>query len=369
MRVLFTASTASHILHFHLPYLKRFQELGYTVDVGCGSVSDIPYADRVIDLPFEKRMGSPGNFRAAAILRREIKKERYRLVCTHTSLAAFFTRLALIGLRKRPPVINVAHGYLFDDETNFLKRTILLAAERLAAPVTDLVLTMNHWDWELAKRYRLGREVGYIPGMGVDFSQMESKADRAKLRAERGIPEGAFVLLYAAEFSKRKSQAVLLRAMQKLPEQAVLVLAGDGSLLAECRALAERLDVAGRVIFPGYIREMGPWYAVADAVVSASRSEGLPFNIMEAMHAGLPVVASEVKGHTDLIQDEETGLLYPYGDADACAERVGRLLATPTLCRTLGENAKQAAEPYRLEQVLPQVMDAYIHEMNTAGGA
>lgn len=361
-KVLFTASTYSHIVNFHLPYLRKFREEGWIVHAACGGrAMDIPYADEVIHFPLEKSMRSPGNFRAAAALREKIKKERYSLITTHTSLAAFFTRLALRGLRERPPVANMVHGYLFDDGTPWLKRTVLLAAELWMAPVTDLVLTMNRWDYEAAVQYKLGREVVHIPGVGVDFSRLHTAAadTRRQLRTELSIPDSAFVLLYAAEFSARKSQAVLIRAMAQLPEHVVLVLAGDGALQGECMAQVQRLGVADRVRFPGHVKDMGQWYDMADAAASASRIEGLPFNIMEAMYAGLPVVASDVKGHSDLIADGETGLLYPYGDEHAYAEQVRRLLASEELQRHLGENGRENAEQYALENVFSEVWGAY----------
>ena len=97
----------------------------------------------------------------------------------------------------------------------------------------------------------------------------------------------------------------------------------------------------------------------ANAAISASRSEGLPFNIMEAMYTGLPVVASAVKGHEDLIRDGETGLLYPYGDADACARAVLRLLDSPELREKLVRQARENVLQYGLERVLPLVTEQY----------
>ena len=155
-KVLFTASTYSHIVNFHLPYLQWFQQQGWEVHAACGGApQELPFADRVIHLPLEKSMGSPKNFQAAALLRRIIRQEGYGLVSTHTALAAFFTRLALAGLGERPAVANMVHGYLFDQDTPALKRQLLLAAERMTAPQTDLLLTMNQWDYEAAQKYRL----------------------------------------------------------------------------------------------------------------------------------------------------------------------------------------------------------------------
>ena len=357
-KVLFTASTFSHILNFHLPYLSWFRDRGWIVHVACGGEPvSVPHADRVIPLPFQKRMWSPENFKAAALLRKEIRREGYDLISTHTSLAAFFTRLAVKGRKDRPTVVNTVHGYLFDDQTPALKRKILLAAERFTAPQTDLLLTMNRWDDELARRYKLGKQTANIPGVGVDFSRFdpESAGDGLALRDELGIPRDAFALIYPAEFSARKSQEVLIRALAELPERAVLVLPGQGALWEQCKALVAQLGLEKRVVFPGQIRNMPPWYAMADAAVSASRSEGLPFNIMEAMYCGLPVAASAVKGHTDLIAHGETGLLYPYGDVAACACALRTLLDSEPLRRSLSQTARENVRQYGLDRVLPQV--------------
>ena len=357
-KVLFTASTFSHIQNFHLPYLEYFQANGWAVHVACGGEpAPIPHVDRVIRLPFKKQMQSPKNLRAAAMLRKEIRREGYGLISTHTSLAAFFTRLAVKGMKDRPPVVNTVHGYLFDDRTPALKREILLAAERFTAPQTDLLLTMNRWDDALAQRHRLGKRTANIPGVGVDFSRFDQGSPGAgpALRSEWNIPQDAFVLIYPAEFSKRKSQKVLIQALAELPERAVLVLPGQGALLEPCKTLAARLGLEARVIFPGQVGNMALWYAMADAAVSASRSEGLPFNVMEAMYCGLPVAASDVKGHTDLITHGETGLLYPYGDAAACAGALRTLMDGQPLRQALSQAARESVRQYGLGRVMPQV--------------
>lgn len=360
--LLFVASTAGHIRNFHLPYLRALKEKGWRIHgAWAGDTGSVDAVERVIGLPLEKKMTAPGNFKAAAILRREIRAQGYDAVIVHTSLAAFFTRLAVLGMRKRPVVVNMVHGYLFDDGTSPLKRAILLGAEKLTAGVTDLLLTMNRWDYDTAVKHRLGKQIEFIPGVGVDFDKLERQCaeETAALRSQFGIGQDAFVMVYPAEFSARKSQSVLLRALSQLPENAVLVLPGSGALLESCKGLAKELGVEHRVVFPGYVKQMGPWYRAADCTLSASRSEGLPFNIMEAMHFGLCVVASDVKGHSDLICHGESGFLYPYGDASACAARVRQLMEQPQLARGMGQRAKECVENFGLERVLPQVMEQY----------
>lgn len=359
-KILFTASTYSHIIRFHRPYLRAFLEMGWTVDAACGGAPmDIPECRRVIHLPLEKSITVPANFRAAALLRRELKTEGYTLISTHTSLAAFFTRLAARGSEAK--VVNTCHGYLFDDDTPALKRALFLEAERLTAHRTDLLLTMNATDLAIARKHRLGKTILPIPGMGVDFTALDACPPTAGelLRAELNVPEDAFALLYPAEFSSRKSQATLLHALTLLPEDVFLLLPGDGILLDTCKALAHRLEIEHRVRFPGNVERMAPWYAAADCAVSSSRSEGLPFNVMEAMRSSLPVAVTAVKGHADLIRDGVNGFLFPYGDVHACAEKIRLLKENKPLATELGHQARLDSEQYQLESVLPQVMAAY----------
>ena len=356
-KVLFAASTGAHIRRFHLPYLAALGEMGVRVHVACAQPGAEPLGDRTIPVPFEKKMFAIGNFRALALLRRELDRENYDAVIVHTSLAAFFTRLAVMTLPRRPRVVNVVHGYLFDDDSGFLQRKLLLAAEKLAAPVTDLVVTMNRWDENCAKKHRLGKAVAFVDGMGVDFSALDGMktGKPQELPREMGLKSSDFVLICPAEFSRRKSQAVLLRAMTQLPERVKLVLPGEGVQLERCRKLAAELGIAHRVIFPGYVPDPGRWYEMADCSVSASRSEGLPFHMMEALFCSLPVVASRVKGHEDLIREGENGLLYPYGDHRACARAIEDVMADPGRFSS-GPNGM---DRYSLERIRPQLMVHY----------
>lgn len=360
-KILFTASTYSHIVNFHRPYLAAFRQLGWRVEVACGGAPmEIPEANRVVYIPFEKEMLSLRNGAAFRQLRRLMKEEGYDLVSCHTSLASFFTRMAVVGLKNRPRVACTAHGYLFGEESSAAKNLLLSGAEKLAAPVTDLLMTMNRWDTRYAQTHKLGKQILEVPGIGLDTSRLEpvSQAQRTALRTEWGVEADDVLLLYAAEFSGRKSQQVLIRAVARLPERVKLALPGQGVLREDCMALARELGLEDRVLFPGQVR-MAPWYGAADLAVSASRSEGLPFNIMEAMYYGLPVVASRVKGHTDLLEESGAGLLYPYGDWAACAGCVQDLLLDPELREQMGERGRQTVQAYTLDRVLPVIMAQY----------
>ena len=138
----------------------------------------------------------------------------------------------------------------------------------------------------------------------------------------------------------------LVRALPGLPE-AALVLIGDGPDRPALERQAAELGVAERLVVTGWTDEARRWLSVLDIFVLPSRWEGLPLSILEAMHAGLPVVASDVGSIADAVSDGRTGFVIPADDDAVLADRLGRLIADPALRRRLGEEgARVAAREY-----------------------
>ncbi len=364
-KILYTASSSAHLRSFHLPYLAALRSEGWQVTAAAnGTAEGLGNGVRFLAVPFTKSFVSPKNFRASFLLAKDIRENRYDVIVTHTSLAAFFTRLGVMLTGKRNTrVVNTVHGYLFDDKTPFIRRTILLAAEKLTAGITDDILVMNRCDEGIAETHQLCRgNVYFIPGMGVDFSHFApiSPEDRGAARKEYDLPADAVVMVYAAEFSKRKNQALLLDVLTRLPENYYLLLPGDGALLKEIRGRAGSLGVSGRCRFPGRLTDVRAALAAADIGVSSSRSEGLPFAVMEAMHCALPCVLTAVKGHEDLLAEPGAGFLVTFGDAEKFAEAVRTVGEDTALRRQMGRAARDRTARYALAEVLPNVLGHFI---------
>lgn len=160
-----------------------------------------------------------------------------------------------------------------------------------------------------------------------------------------------------------KSLDVLLRAwsLLRLPNRARLVLAGDGPEHKALRGLAEELGIAGSVEFPGMVRNVPELLAGASLYVQASRSEGLPNSVLEAMAAALPVVATRISGHEDVVRDGESGLLVPVGEPQALADALQRLFDDPALRRRLGDAGRATVErEYDVPVVLRRLCNMYV---------
>ncbi|OPJ59545.1 glycosyltransferase [Clostridium chromiireducens] len=371
-KILFVASTLSHIENFHTPYLNEFNKQGYVVHVmgKPNNKAEILYADKILPIAFEKNMFSVKNIVIAFKISKIIKAENYDIISIHTSLAAFFTRLGIMLCFKKPKlVVNTVHGYLFDDKTSFLKRSIMLLAEKFTKCITDIIIVMNSIDYDIAKKHKLYKDSLYlINGMGIDTSLFPSISyeNKIDIRKKFNFSEDDFILVYVAEFSKRKNQKFLLDSINKLVNDDLknikLLLLGDGQFLNELKIYSNTLGISENVIFTGYTRNTKDYYHIADVCVSSSRSEGLPFNIMEAMSIGLPIVASKVKGHTNLIVPKENGFLFEYDNTDEFCNYIKTIYNDKNLQHNMGTKSKQLCKNYSLEAVLPNIINIICNE-------
>lgn len=373
MKILYAASTFGHIRSFHVPYIKEMIARGHTVDVtGAGEPAGLPAEAGVFELPFEKNMFASSNFKSAEMLKQRMLAKEYDTVIVHTSLAAFFMRLAIRKLPKaaRPYVINVVHGYLFDEKTPLLKRSILLNAEKIMAGVTDRLIVMNEEDLGIARSHHLCKsdsEIFKIAGFGYDSKRFRlSQIDDMAVDTDTDNYPQQFRLIYAAEFSSRKNQAFLLRVLEELgtADPSIdyhLTLAGKGTELESCKALAAELGIEDRVEFPGFINNIEEFYSKSDLSVSSSRSEGLPFNIMESLACGLPVVATKVKGHEDLVRPGENGELYKFGDIAGCAAAITKVRSGLEAGTFTPQKIATGIENYALDSVLETNLDLMLN--------
>lgn len=320
-----------HINNFHREYIDSFKNEGNEVLVlASGEGADI-------NIPFKKRAFSLKNALLSLKIRKIIKQERPDVIYLHTTLCAFWVRMALKGMKKRPLVVNTVHGYLFGSGYGKLHNKIYLLCEKILKKQTDSIVVMNGEDEKIAKENSLCLGTVYkINGMGINFLKKEIP------KATPAFPPRK--LIYVGEISKRKNQIMLVRALEYLPE-CHLTLVGDGGEREKIEKYARTHNLSDRLTVTGFTKDVGEYMKEADLYVSASTTEGLPFNILEALKSELPIVASHVKGQSDLLPSE---CLYEMNDIDTFVSLV--------------ENAKPMSvdiSKYEIQNVLNENMEIY----------
>ena len=293
-------------------------------------------------------------------------REHFDIVHTHTTLAAAVIRLALIIHGKGDTkVINTTHGYFFWRGASFIKWLVFLPVELLCKCVTDSVVTMNKEDYYLANRFHLSLgSVHIIKGMGIDIKKFSPLTSEGKniSRVSFGYEEDAFILIYTAEHSKRKNHLELFKAINiikgKFPN-VILLCAGSGILSSKLENYIKMNNLNQNIKLLGYCANLDQIYPFCDVAVSSSISEGLPFNILESMACGLPVIASRVKGHTDLINHNENGLLYDLGNYKQLAECLLMIINNDDIKTRFKEQSLEIVQDFSIEKVINENMSVY----------
>ncbi len=238
----------------------------------------------------------------------------------------------------------------------WLRAPLLAGLGRLTARLSDRVVAPSR-----ATAEELARDYG-VAGAAVIPNGVAPLPRETGAPAVAPSPAGGLVVLYAGRLRTRKAVAVLLEAVARARREVpgiALELVGDGEQRPALRAQAERLGIAGAVRFVGAVprAEMARRLAAADLFCLPSLYEGLPLAILEAMAAGLPVVATAVAGVPEAVDDGTTGLLVPPEDADALARALAALAADPERRRRMGEAGRRKLER---DFAIPRVAAAYL---------
>lgn len=281
-----------------------------------------------------------------------IKNLKPDIVTIHSSKAGILGRLAC--RRQNIPNVFTAHGWAFTEGVSNGKRKFYIKIERLAAKWTNHIICVSDYDRQLALNYSVASEV--------------------KLRTiHNGIPliedtniaypdKGNVVnIIMVARFSEPKDQKQLLDALYNLDcrDRCLVRLVGDGENLAATKSHAIQLKLTN-VEFLGTRTDVINLLSQASIFVLSSNWEGFPLTILEAMRAGLPVVASDVGGVSEAVVDGQTGYLIPRGDAKYMAHCLEKLINNPELRVDMGKKARERfMQNFTIREMIEKTIAVY----------
>ncbi|MDR3537527.1 MAG: glycosyltransferase family 4 protein [Acetobacteraceae bacterium] len=363
MKIIEITNVDFSLRHFLLPLMRAARARGHEVIGACaeGKLLAVARAEgfRVVGLPLERRVSPLAHWRAFRALVRLFRTERPDLVHAHMPISGFLARMAAwwVGV---PHIAYTCHGFWFNFPGSRPRALVGFAMEWVAARVTGPFLTVSEAEAQDARRLHIhGRAVAV--GNGRDPARFRpDPATRARVRAALGATDGTVVVLAVSRLVWHKGYPELAAAMQSVPDAALWVV---GERLPSDRgpdmgALLRDAGLGERLRLLGYREDVADLMAAADIFALPSRFEGLPMSVIEAMLAGLPVVAAAVRGPAEQVVPEATGLLVPAGDAAALVAALGRLVHDPSLRARMGAAGRERAlDRYDEAKVLNRTLD------------
>lgn len=373
---------SSIALGFLQGQLEYFQNRGFDVTVLCperrSDEWEVPRPESIsiMEIPMERKIAPLRDLVTLWLLWSSIRALRPVVTNVGTPKAGLLGGLAA-WLNRVPCRFYTLHGLRFET-TRGLKRRILIYAERLACRFAHRVMCVSHSVCEKAISCGITtRERAVVFGSGscngVDTSRFAPNAESVRraagLRQQLGIPEQATVLLFVGRLTRDKGIPELLQAFLPLDKQFPnlwLLLVGcfeeEDPLPADIR---RSLETHPHVIFAGAVQDTPTYYAMADILVLPSHREGLPTVVLEAQAAGKPVVAASATGIVDLVNDGETGLLFPVGDVPALTKALARLITDKALANRLGlAGQERVKREFQQEHIWEALYREYLRIMH-----
>jgi glycosyltransferase involved in cell wall biosynthesis len=299
---------------------------------------------------------------ALSQLRRLVDLHKPDIVQTHNVKSHFLMRLA--GVRRGVPWIAFNHGYTAED----LKMKAYNQVDRWSLRGANVVVAVCDAFGAALVRRGVRKERIAVLHNAVSAIPRSSPEEVSALRRSLEIPPGALILLAVGRLSPEKAPDHLLQAIAALQERRVkldfrLVMVGDGPDRSHVEKLRRALGLCNVVILAGTTSNVALYYSLADIFVLPSHSEGSPNALLEAMSAGLPVVATSVGGVPEIVQSGVTGLLVPPRDREAMADGMAALIQDSELRKRLGGQAQAWVSSHHSRQHYLQSLTNLYHRV------
>lgn len=374
-KILYTATVASHICQFHLPYFKMFKEMGYEIHVAArDNLAEkngltFKYVDKFFEVPFRRSPFSLKNISAKKQLKKIIDSDDYEIIVCNTPVGGILTRDAAKAARKRGTrVIYFAHGFHFYKGASRKNWLIYYPIEKKYSKKCDGIIVINEEDYLFGKE-KFKTPIYRIHGVGVDAMRYRRLSDEEKMakRTEMGYNADDFICLCVGELNENKNQMQAIRAIEqvtKIRPNVRLLIAGNGPKNDALQAYVKENGLEENVKFLGYCTYLQEYQNIADIGISCSIREGLGLNVIEAMLSGNPFVATTNRGHNELIENGVTGYLVDVGDFGAMAKCVLRLIDDKDLYLSMREKTVESMKKYTVDSTLGEMREIIFGEAN-----
>lgn len=387
-KALIVASVASMIDQFNMQNIELLLENGYDVDVACNfkvgsncsekriaellkvlteknvNAFQIDFSRNVFniikDIVAIKQTNDVMNNNANSINKaRIIESYKYCIVHSHSPIGGIVGRL----VAKRNGVKNIytAHGFHFYKGGALKNWFLFYPIEKFFSVITDVLITINEEDYELARKKFKAKKTYKIPGIGLDMSKFQiQKFDREAYRRKLGLSDKNFMILSVGELNENKNHKLVIQAISKMKDESVhYYIAGVGKNKDEYEELIRKLKIDNQVHLLGYRTDIAELNYCADVFAFPSIREGLGMAALEALACGTPVCGMDTRGVKEYVVNGQTGYVFE-NNVEDCINSLEQIIRMDKWqIEQMKENCKKMAQRYSIEKTNEIMRDIY----------
>lgn len=393
--VLIIASVASMIDQFNIPNIKLLMELGFDVDIAanfdkgntctdmrirelirqldelCVDCYQIDFDRKAVNIltdikAFRQLSGVLKGIEVNVNAKRHHRitpNNGYEFIHAHSPAGGLIGRIAARKYHIR--TIYTAHGFHFYQGACVRNWFLFYTAEWLLSWITDVLITINKEDYQIALEKFHAKKTVYLPGIGVDVHKMQSQlSDKEKKRKELGLKNDDIMLLSVGELNKNKNHEMVMKALGKIKNADSRVsnrlhyfIAGKGSMYNKLAKIAKIEEIHLHLL--GFRSDVPELLKAADIFLLPSRREGLNVGLMEAMACGVPCVVTDIRGNRDLVRNGVEGYIVGFSENEV-AQAIMKIMNNEK-CRTIfKKNSKAKILKFDIAVVQSKMKDIYI---------
>lgn len=365
-KALVTCHLGRHFTKFGHYDMEVLLNMGYEVHIAANFKGKLDSYEnhRVIthQVDFDRKPFKLSNIKAYSQIKKIINNYKFDIIQTQSPVGGVITRFAARESRKlnNTGVVYTAHGFHFYDGAPLKNWLLYYLIERFASRYTDTLITINSEDYSRAKTLK-AKNVKLIPGVGIDLNNIHSKQKKVnKLKEELGITKEHFVISSIGELNNNKNHKVVLEALYRINNKKIkYIIAGSGKLESSLNQKIKEYNLENQVKLLGYRDETLEIVELSDIFIFPSYREGLSLSLMEAMALGKPVIASNIRGNNDLIDDNKGGFLFNPQDVCQLSYHLEEMLNNSDLRDSLSKYNIEKIKEYSLEKVQDEMISIY----------
>ena len=371
-KIVHIAQSAGGVQEYLYMFLKNFHDENYenylvvSQDYENSKEKFANYVKDICIVPMQRDIKFKDDFKSVKGIRKALKKIKPNIVYLHSSKAGALGRIALLFNFKTKILYN-AHGWYFNADISNKKKKLFALIERILAIKTNKIINISKSEYESALKYKIAsKKKMCIIENGIDFTKFKDNDKyRVEARKKLNIKDNEIVIGVVGRLSEQKDPMTMIKAFKEVYEEnknVKMLFVGSGELEEQVKQFAKANDILDRVIITGWINNVEKYIPAFDIAILPSKWEGFGLVLIEYMACNKPIVASDVGGISNIVEDNKSGLLCNKDNYIDLSNKILELIENKEKVKKIIEYNKHYREKFDIKKLIKKNQQLFKEE-------